>query len=121
MGAMLEWIQKLRDYGTHCRRDVIVRGAALLLASMLVFVGVFDVISTNAAIAAGNAEANPLVAAFQRHWGIWWFVPKLSIHIALAVVVLWLPSRRMIRNARVGVAIYAAIIISNFHLAGWIL
>ena len=97
------------------------RRTALLLAAMLVFVGVLDVISTNAALAAGNAEANPLVAAFQRHWGIWWFVPKLSIHIALAAMVLWLPSRRMIWNARAGVILYVAIITSNFHIANWTL
>ena len=117
MCTMMKRIQKLRDYSAHCRRDLTFHGPALLLAAMIVFVGVFDVISTNAALDAGNMEANPIVSAFQRHWGIWWLIPKLTIHIALAVVVLWLPSRRMIWNARGCVVLYAAIIISNFYVA----
>ncbi len=121
MDAIMERIQNLRDHSADCRREQAFRGTALLLAVMLVFVGVLDVISTNAALAVGNTEANPLVASFQSYWGAWWFVPKLSIHIALAVVVLWLPSRRMIWNARAGVLLYAVIITSNFHIANWTL
>ena len=116
---MLKRIQTLRDYSAECRCNRAFHGTALLLASLVVFVGIFDVISTNASLAAGNAEANALVAAFQQEWGMWWFVPKLTIHVALAVVILWLPSRRMIRNARVCVALYAVIIATNFHLADW--
>ena len=63
--------------------------------------------------------ANALVAAIQHHWGVWWFAPKLVVHILLALFVLWLPSRRMIWNARAGVMIYALIIAANFHLADW--
>ena len=121
MAAIMKRVQNLRDHSAICRDEQAVQGAALLLATMLVFVGVLDVISTNAALAMGNTEANPVVAAFQRHWGVWWFVPKLSIHIALAMVVLWLPSRRMIRNARAGIILYAAVIIGNFHGANWTL
>ena len=116
---MLKRIQRLRDYGATCRRDRGCHGTALLLATLIVFVGVFDVVSTNASLAAGNAEANALVASFQQDWGALWFVPKITIHAALAVLILWLPSRRMIRNARVGIAVYAVIIASNFHLADW--
>ena len=95
MAAIMQRVQNLRDHSAICRGDQAFQGTALLLAAMLVFVGVLDVISTNAALALGNTEANPVVAAFQSYWGVWWFVPKLSIHIALAMVVLWLPSRRM--------------------------
>lgn len=116
---MLKRIQKLRDYSARCRAETTQHGTALLLATLIVFVGVFDVVSTNASLAAGNTEANGFVASFQQKWGELWFIPKLVAHIAMATVILWLPSRRMIRNARVGVAIYAVIIAANFHLADW--
>jgi hypothetical protein len=117
--AMPNSIQRLRDYSEKCRADSTQHGTALLLATLLVFVGVFDVVSTNASLAAGNMEANGIVASFQENWGALWFIPKLVIHIALAIVILWLPSRKMIRNARVGVALYAVIIAANFHQADW--
>ena len=116
---MSKRIQRLRDYSAKCRAEDAHHGRTLLLATLIVFVGVFDVVSTNASLAAGNAEANSIVASFQQNWGILWFIPKLLIHITLALIVIWLPSRRMIRNARIGVAIYAVIIATNFHLADW--
>ena len=116
---MLKRIQNLRDYSARCRADNTLHGTTLLLATLLVFVGVYDVVSTNASLAAGNAEANGIVASFQEKWGDLWFIPKLVAHMAMAMVIVWLPSRRMIRNARVGVAIYAVIIAANFHLADW--
>jgi hypothetical protein len=116
---MIDRIQRLRAYSENCRRDVTYQGPAILLATMIIFVGVFDFVSTNAALAAGNLESNPLVKFFQQQWGAMWLIPKLTIHIALAVMVLWLPSRRMIWNARGGILLYAAIIASNFHVADW--
>jgi len=116
---MMERIRSLRDYSARCRRDATFQGPALLLAAMIVFVGVFDVVSTDASLGAGNVEANPLVLAFQRRWGDLWLFPKLTIHLALAIVVLWLPSRRMIWNVRGGILLYAAIIAGNFHLSDW--
>ena len=116
---MLRQIRKLRNYSAKCRQDRTYHGTALLLAVLILFVGVYDVISTNAALAAGNWEVNALVASLQRVWGDGWLIAKIIIHGALAVVILWLPSRRMIRNARLGIALYALIIASNFHLADW--
>ena len=97
----------------------MVRGTALIVAFLLVLVGVLDVISTNVSLAAGNTEDNPLVATLMQHFGAWWFVPKLAVHIALAALVLRLPSRGMLQKASVGVALYAVIIAGNFHVAGW--
>ena len=116
---MVTRIQRLRDYSDRCRANDAHHGRTLLLATLIVFVGVFDVVSTNASLAAGNTEANSIVASFQQNWGGLWFIPKLLIHMTLALLVVWLPSRRMIRNARIGVAIYAVIIAANFHLADW--
>lgn len=41
------------------------------------------------------------------------------VHFLLALVVLWLPTRRMIRSARIGVVIYTLVVANNFHLAAW--
>lgn len=121
METMMRRLQGLRDRGADCRRDRAVRLTARLLAGLIVLAGIFDVISTEAMLAAGAIEANPLMAAVQQAWGIWWFFPKLLVHIGVAGFVLWLPSRRMIRTARLGVLLYAVIIASNFNLAGWTL
>ena len=119
MSPMMERLQRLRDYSARCRADRAFHGTALLLATLILFVGVFDVVSTNASLAAGNMEANGIVASFQKNWGELWFIPKLLAHVAMALLIVWLPSRRMIRNARVGVAVYAVIIATNFHFADW--
>ena len=121
MGWMTGRLRNLRAHGARCRRDGAAQGTALTLAALLVAAGALDVLSTNASLAAGNTEDNPLVAALQRGWGVWWFVPKMAVHLALAAVVPWLPSRRMIRHARAGVLLYAAIVAGNLHLAGWTL
>ena len=119
MHFVMTRIGSLRDHSAQCRGDRVIRGTALLVAALLILVGILDVISTNASLAVGNAEENPLVAALMRDWGVWWFVPKVAIHVALAALVLWLPSRGMLQKASAGVMLYAVIIVSNFHVAGW--
>lgn len=90
-----------------------------VLAVLIVVIGIFDVISTNVTLAAGNVESNPLVLWVQHHLDEWWFIPKIMVHFLLALVVLWLPTRRMIRSARIGVVIYTLVVANNFHLAAW--
>jgi hypothetical protein len=92
---------------------------ARLIALMIVVVGVLDVISTNASLAAGGSETNALIAAFMTQLGSWWFLPKMAVHFLVALFVLWLPSRRLLRNAQVCVAAYALIIATNFYIADW--
>ncbi|MEE8333704.1 MAG: DUF5658 family protein [Alphaproteobacteria bacterium] len=94
--------------------------SARLLALMLVVVAGFDIISTNAALAAGHLEGNPAVGYFQDQLGTWWSVPKIGIHLLLAMLILWLPSRKMILMARVVVVGYLAIVFNNFYFAGWL-
>ena len=90
-----------------------------VLAVLVVVMGIFDVISTNVTLAAGNRESNPLVLWVQHHLGFWWFIPKIMVHFLLALVILWLPTQRMIWNARIGVVIYTLVVANNFHLAAW--
>ena len=101
------------------REDSALRMTAQLLALMIVVVGILDVVSTNAFLAAGHREANALIAVLMVQLGSWWFVPKLVVHSLVALVILWIPSLRMISVARVCVVVYALIITSNMHLADW--
>ena len=42
-----------------------------VLAVLIVVIGIFDVISTNVTLAAGNVESNPLVLWVQHHLDEW--------------------------------------------------
>jgi hypothetical protein len=92
---------------------------ARVFAALVVVIGIFDVLSTNAFLAAGNIEANVLMASLQEQLGVWWVIPKLSIHLLLALFILWLPSKTMIWNAKAGVLLYALVITNNFYLSNW--
>jgi len=103
----------------RCRRDAKMRMTARFLALLIVVVGILDVVSTNASLAAGGVETNALILAIMNQIGDWWFVPKIAVHMLVALFLLWLPSRRMIWKARVCVVVYAMIIAANFHIADW--
>ena len=92
---------------------------ARTLAFMIVVLGSLDVVSTNAAEAAGFYEGNPFMRILQGELGPWWALPKLVMHVALASVILWLPSRRLLAGASLVIAGYIVIVASNFSLAGW--
>ena len=91
--------------------------AANSFALLIVLVGVLDVVSTNASIAAGGSENNVLIAGLMTQLGAWWFVPKLATHITVAAFVMWLPSKQLVSKARACVIIYTVIIASNFYIA----
>lgn len=116
---MVYGFRKLQRRSLRCRLDYNMVLMARVFAALVVIIGIFDVLSTNAMLAAGNIEANILMAGLQHKLGFWWFVPKLTIHVALALFVLWLPSKTMIRNAQAGVLIYALVITNNFYLSNW--
>lgn len=90
-----------------------------LLALAVVIMGGLDLISTNAALAVGQLEANPLLRSIQGDMGYWWSIPKMAFHLALAYLVLWIPSRRMLATGAVVSVAYVLLIANNFHLAGW--
>ena len=107
----------VRRRRSRCRRDSKLRMTAQFLALMIVVVGILDVISTNASIAAGGVETNGLIAALMTQFGTWWFMPKMAVHILVAMFVLWLPSKPLLWKARICVIIYTMIIATNFYVA----
>ena len=99
------------------RRDAKLRLTAQFLALLIVVVGILDVISTNASLAAGGTETNALILSFMTELGEYWYVPKLAIHLIVAAFLMWLPSRQLVWKARVCIAIYTVIIAVNFYVA----
>ena len=94
-----------------------LRHTGFALAAMLLIAGGMDAVSTNVALAGGFTEANPVMDSLQTTMGSWWVVPKIALHLAAAYLLLWLPSRRMIRCARLVVAGYVLILFNNLWIA----
>ncbi len=90
---------------------------ARVLAFLFVVIGSLDVVSTNVAQAAGYPEANPVMRLMQEQLGAWWAVPKVALHLGLASIVLWLPTRKLLAAAGMMVVLYIAIVSHNFSLA----
>ncbi len=90
-----------------------------VLAAALVIIGGLDIVSTNAALAAGQIESNPLLRSLQADMGSWWSLPKMAVHLVLAYLVLWIPSKRMLAIGAMVSAAYILVIANNFYLAGW--
>ncbi len=90
-----------------------------VLALTMVIVGGLDLVSTNAALATGQLEGNPLLRSMQLDLGLWWSLPKMMFHLALAYLVLWIPSKRMLATGAVVSVGYGLLIANNFHMAGW--
>ncbi len=90
---------------------------ARVLALLFVVLGSLDVVSTNAAQAAGFTESNPVMRLMQEQMGVWWAVPKMAAHLVLASIFLWLPTRKLLAAAGVMTVLYVAMVSHNFSLA----
>ncbi len=88
-----------------------------VLALVTVIIGGLDLVSTNAALAAGQIEINPLMRSLQAGMGDWWSLPKIAFHLALACLVLWIPSKRMLVVGSVVSAAYLLMVANNLYLA----
>ncbi len=101
------------------RNNQRLRRWGWVLALAMVIMGGLDLVSTNAALAAGQLEGNPLLRSIQLDLGIWWSLPKMAFHLALAYLVLWIPSKRMLATGAVVSVAYVLMIANNLHWAGW--
>lgn len=114
-------LKQLNDIAARVRqKNRHLFPSALMLSLIFVLVAGLDVITTNAALAAGHVEGNPVVGFFQTHLGPWWSVPKIGFHLMLALLIIWLPSRKMIVMARIVVGGYLVIVFNNLYFAGWL-
>jgi len=120
--SAIQRLKRISEKGDELRRNLnrssIV--TARMLATFFIVVAGLDIVSTNAALVAGQVEGNLLIREIQTHLGAWWSVPKVLFHLILAFLILWHPSRKMIAIARVVVVGYLAIFINNSYFAGWL-
>ncbi len=110
-----------RRIAFKARNNHRLRRWGRILAFAMVIVGGLDLVSTNVALAAGQIEANPLMHSIQSDLGHWWSLPKMAFHLALAYLVLWIPSKRMLATGVVVTVTYVGMVASNFYLAGWLI
>ena len=101
------------------RNDLRLRYWGRVLAAVFVVIGGLDLVSTNAALAAGHFEGNPLVRSLQADMGSWWSLPKMAFHLLLAYLILWIPSKRMLATGSLVSAAYLFLLVNNFYWAGW--
>ena len=100
------------------RRTAVFRWAGLFTGALIILVGAFDVVSSNAVLSAGvGFEVNPLHRWTQMNWGQWWFVPKMAIHAGVATMVMWFPSRTVLAMMAPAIALTTFVVWSNFQLA----
>jgi hypothetical protein len=107
---------RLGERALRCRQDRKFVIGSQILAALILLAGGFDIMSTNAALAVGLVEGNPIVAGVQELLGFWWWVPKMAGHLALAMLILWLPSKQMLGMASFMIVGYAGIVSNNFYL-----
>lgn len=110
----------IQGHAARLRRDGRRRLTGRTLALLFVVLGSLDVVSSEAALAAGFPEGNPVVRLMQLHLGDWWAVPKVAAHVLLGAIVVWLPTRKLLLAAAAMVAVYAVIVGRNLMLAGWL-
>jgi hypothetical protein len=114
-------LELARRIAYQSRNNLRLRKWGRVLAFATVVMGGLDLISTNAALASGQIEGNPLLHSMQVDMGIWWSLPKMAFHLSLAYLVLWIPSKRMLATGVVVTVTYVAMVASNFYLAGWLI
>ncbi len=111
-------LKRLRERAAKNRQIGRQVSAGRVLATLLVIVAGYDIVSTNAALAVGHMEGNPVIQSLQSELGAWWSLPKVGVHLLLAFLILWLPSKKMLSVARFVIFMYGLIVVNNLYLAG---
>lgn len=96
------------------------RNVAIAFAAVVVynFVGLFDIISTIAAIELGVAqEANPLMRAIMDNYGVGWILAKALLQLVISAMVLWFPHRLVLTIFIFAVWTNGFIVLNNFRIA----
>lgn len=100
------------------RQDPRFMWLGIVTGMLIIMVGVFDVISSNAVLSAGSGfEVNPLHRWTQANMGAWWFIPKMMIHAVVAAMVVWFPNRAVLAMVIPIILLTSVIVLHNFQLA----
>ncbi len=101
------------------RNNVDLARWGRVLALFLLMLGGLDAASTNVALAAGHFESNPLMRSLQADMSFWWSFPKMGVHLAIAFLILWFPSKRVLASGTMLSALYVLLVINNSVLVSW--
>lgn len=106
-------LEELNELAREARLDQRAVAWARWLALAIIIVGLMDCVSTELALASGQArEANPVVRAMLETIGVFWLLPKMMVHGALAGMSVWYPNRVTL-TALTGVACLAGLAAAN--------
>jgi mannose/fructose/N-acetylgalactosamine-specific phosphotransferase system component IID len=99
------------------KRSLSLRYFAAFIGTLIVVLGILDVVSTDLVIRAGGVEMNPIVKFWMKYLDQWWHLPKLLIHLLAAYLVYYLLSSRFTAAvALLVVFLYGVIVHHNFSL-----
>ncbi len=115
------FLDRAKRISFRARSHARLRYWGRVLAAVIVALGGLDLVSTNAALADGHIEGNPLIRWLQADMGTWWSLPKMALHLFLAYLILWMPSKRMLATGSLVSAAYLLLLLNNFYWAGWLL
>lgn len=112
-------LDRARQFALKTRSNERLMLCGCVLAVALVIIGALDVFSTSRGLAAGFVEGNPLVWALQEGMSYWWSFPKMAVHVIMAALILWLPSKRVLAGGALMSTAYMFLVGNNFYLVGW--
>lgn len=96
-------------------RNVAIAYAAVVAYN---FIGLFDIISTIAAIGLGVAEeANPVMSAIMHHYGAGWIAAKMLLQLLISAMVLWFPHRIVLTIFIFAIWMNGFVVLNNFRIA----
>lgn len=124
-GVRLVWLLVSKNRRSMLGEDAAkaragARNVAIAYAAVVVynFIGLFDIISTIAAIELGVAEeANPLMRAVMDNYGVAWIVAKTFLQLVISAMVLWFPHRLVLTIFIFAVWTNGFIVLNNFRIA----
>lgn len=103
--------------GKATKRPGSIRYLAAFIGTMIVVLGILDVVSTNLVLRAGGVELNPIVSLWMEHLDQWWQLPKLLIHLLAGFLVYYLLYSRFTATvALLVVFMYGIIVHHNFSI-----
>lgn len=85
------------------------------LAILLVLLQLPDIWTTNAILAAGGRELNPVIRLLQRRAGRWWWLPKLLLALVGAWVFASVDDALSTWALAAVCCIYILVIVSNIR------
>lgn len=111
------FFEKAQRIAAASRNDSWLVRWGRVMAVVIMIIGGLDLVSTNVALAAGHFEANPMVRWFQDIMGEWWSIPKMTFHLLLASLVIWIPSKRMLATGVIVSVAYILLFANNMYHA----